>query len=149
MKALQLDQDDLIDFQLYGIITAYNDPAQFVYHVNRFFEARFERCDDLDVVIDEHLAYYPVFEWEDPFGGVIYSIIKNSGYTTTKQKNDNLLFQMFDLTPAMLPQYKDYNFLLRVENEDDTDILISENQFIQKITKLRTEKVKFIERLIF
>lgn len=149
MKTILFDGDELIDFQLYGLISSYNDTTQFIYHTNRCFETCFLRDLDLDVVIDKHLTYFPIFKWEEPETGSYYSIIKNTGYTNEQKRTGNELFELFDMTPPLIAKYKDYNFLLKVNGDENDEIRISENEFIQRITKLRTEKIKSIERLIF
>lgn len=149
MKTILFDSEDLIDFELYGLITSYNDSPQLIYHLNRFFETRFERCNDLDVVIDGHLTYFPVFEWENPETGEYYNIIKNVAYTVNQKNNGNSLSALFDLTPALISRFKEYNFLMKATGDGYSELPISENQFIQKISRLKTEKVKSIERLIF
>lgn len=149
MKTILFDPDDLIDFQLYGLITSYNDSPRLMYHLNLIFETRFERCDDLDVVIDGHLTYFPVFGWEDPQTGDYYNIIKNTAYTVNRKNNGNSLSAMFDLTPALISRFKEYNFLMKVSGDGYSELPISENSLIQKISRLKTEKVKSIERLIF
>jgi len=149
VKTILFDPDDLIDFQLYGLITSYNDSPRLMYHLNLIFETRFERCDDLDVVIDGHLTYFPVFGWEDPQTGDYYNIIKNTAYTVNRKNNGNSLSAMFDLTPALISRFKEYNFLMKVSGDGYSELPISENSLIQKISRLKTEKVKSIERLIF
>lgn len=149
MKTILLDQQDLIDFQLYGMVASYNDSTQLIYHLNRCFDTRFERSTDLDMLIDGNLIFYPVFAWEAPQTGDYYSIIRNTAYTVNHQNREDSLSSMFELTPALISGFKEYNYLLKVECDQFSEIPLTENAFIQKISKLRTEKVKFIERLIF
>jgi len=149
VKTILFDSEDLIDFELFGLITSYNDSPQLIYHLNRSFETRFERCNDLDVVIDGHLTYFPVFEWENAETGEYYNIIKNVAYTVNRKNKGSSLSALFDLTPALISRFKEYNFLMKVTGDGYSELPISENQFIQKISRLKTEKVKSIERLIF
>lgn len=145
-----MDHEDLIDFELYGLISHYNDSTQLVYHLNRSFDTRFERSSDLDVVIDGNLIYYPVFEWEDQQTGDLYHIIKNIAYTVKKPKQkENSLSAIFDLTPALIGGFREYNFLIKVSSDACPEFPFTENSFISKISRLNTHKVKSIERLIF
>lgn len=146
-KNLLMDFEDLIDFQLYGIISGHLDAPWFVYLFNREFGTRFARIRDMDVKIDEHVVYFPVFEWEDVQTGEIYHIIKNQSYSLKKKAAVSDLTSMFDVAPVLISQYKDYAFFLKVSGENSIPLL--ETNFIRKITKLRTERVKTIERLLF
>jgi len=51
-KTLLIDEAEFLDFQLFGIVSNLNDAPQFAYQVNRYFDAQFERSDDLDVLIE-------------------------------------------------------------------------------------------------
>lgn len=149
VKTLLIDESELIDFQLYGIATAYSDSPQFIYNLNQSFQTRFERIKDLDVLIEDQIAYYPIYEWEDCNSQIYYHIVKNSAYILNSNQNLSNLSTLFDVTPTLIPQYKEYNYFLRVSQEDFNITLIKENSFIQKVTQLDTSKIKSISRLIF
>lgn len=149
VKALLIDESEFIDFKLYGIATAFSDSAQFIYNLNKNFQTRFERVKDLDVLIENQMAYYPMYEWEDLERRVCYHIVKNNAYILSPSQNISNLASLFDVIPALIPQHKEYNYFLRVF-PDDVDIPpISENSFIQKITLLEPAKIKSIDRLVF
>jgi len=149
VKTLLIDESELIDFQLYGLASAYSDSPQFIYNVNQFFDTRFTRCDDLDVLTGDEISYYPVFEWEDEQDQLYYHIIKNNAYTLNPSENLSNLASLFDVAPMLIPQHREYNYLLRVSGGDPDEIPFKENNFIQKITRLDPDKIKTISRLIF
>lgn len=149
MKTLLIEEADFIDFQLFGIASNYSDPAQFVYQINLNFQTKFFRCEDLDVLIENQVSYYPIFEWEDFQSGVLYYIIKNSAYTIKSAENDRTLSGLFDVAPPIIQQYKQYNYLLKAMELDEVNLPFAENAFIQKIVPLQTENIKSINRLIF
>lgn len=149
MKTLLIDEAEFIDFRLYGLVTAYTDSPQLVYHINRSFETQFVRCEDLDVLIENQLTYYPVFEWEDRQTGAVYNIIKNSAYTLNSQENFGNLSALFEVAPVLIQPYKQYNFLLKVSGDTSEGLPFKENNFIQVITELETDSIKTINRLIF
>ncbi len=149
MKTLLIEEAEFIDFQLYGIVSAYTDSPQLVYHINRCFETKFVRCTDLDVLIENQLTFYPVFEWENPQSGAYYNIIKNASYTLNSTENSGNLSSLFDVAPVLINQFKHYNFLLKVTGEEFDGLPIYENNFIQIITELDTNSIKTINRLIF
>lgn len=149
IKTLLIDESEFIDFQLYGIATAFSDSPQFIYNVNLNFHTRFERIKDLDVLIENQVSYYPIYEWEDSNTQIYYHIVKNSAYTLDTVQNLSNLSSLFDVTPTLIPQFKEYNYFLRISQEDFSEIPLQENSFIQKITPLEVAKIKSISRLIF
>jgi hypothetical protein len=149
MKTLLMDEADFIDFQLFGIASNYSDPAQFVFQVNLNFQTKFFRCEDLDVLIENQLSYYPIFEWEDCQSGVLYHIVKNAAYSLNLAENERSLSGLFDVAPPIIPQFRQYNYLLKVVDLDDLELPFQENSFIQKIVPLETDNIKTINRLIF
>ncbi|SMC36975.1 IPExxxVDY family protein [Moheibacter sediminis] len=149
IKTLLIEESEFIDFQLYGIATAFSDSPQFIYNVNLSFHTRFERIKDLDVLIEHQMAYYPIYEWEDSSTQIYYHIVKNSAYTLDAVQSLSNLSSLFDVTPTLIPQFKEYNYFLRISQEDHNEIPLQENSFIQKITPLEVAKIKSISRLIF
>ena len=149
VKTLLIDESEFIDFQLYGIATAFSDSTQFIYNLNLNFQTRFERIKDLDVLIENQMAYYPIFEWEDSNSQIYYHIVKNSAFVQHSNQNLSNLSTLFEMAPTLIPQFKEYNYFLRISQEDLDEVPIQENYFIQKITQLETSKIKSISRLIF
>lgn len=149
VKTLLIDESEFLDFQLYGIATAFSDSPQFIYNVNLNFNTRFERIKDLDVLIENQMSYYPIYEWEDSDSQIHYHIVKNSAYILNSTQNLSNLSSLFDVTPVLIPQYKEYNYFLRISQEDYAEVPLRENSFIQKITQLETSRIKSISRLIF
>ena len=149
VKTLLIDESEFIDFQLYGIATVFSDSPQFIYNLNLHFQTKFERIKDLDVLIENQMAYYPIYEWEDEESQNLYHIVKNSAYILNSNQNLSNLSTLFDVTPTLIPQHKEYNYFLRIDMESSEPIPLHENNFIQKITELETSKIKSISRLIF
>lgn len=149
VKTLLIDESEFLDFQLYGIATAFSDSPQFIYNVNLNFKTHFERTKDLDVLIENQMAFYPIYEWEDHNSQIYYHIVKNSAYILDSPQNLSNLSSLFDVTPVLIPQHKEYNYFLRIGQEEHAEVPLQENSFIQKITQLDTSKIKSISRLIF
>lgn len=149
MKTLMMDEADFIDFQLFGIASNFSDPAQFVFHLNRIYNTQFSRCQDLDVKIEGEVSYYPTFEWEDCQSGILYYIIKNAAYSLNSSENERTLSGLFDVAPPIIPQFKQYNYLLKVVDLDDVQLPMQEGAYIQKIVPLEIDHIKTINRLIF
>lgn len=148
-KTLLIDESEFIDFRLYGLVSEYTDPPQFIYHLNQYFGTQFQRSEDLDVIIKKETTYYPVFEWEDCEKQICYHIIKNNAYTLNNPQDFNNFASLFEVTPFLIAQFKEYNYLLRISGDFSEEIPFTENAFIRQVTKLETNKVKTIGRLIF
>ena len=148
-KTLLIDESEFIDFQVYGIASSFGNSAQFIYHFNSFFDTKFSRCRDLDVLIDKQMTFYPVFEWENSENQNHYYIIKNIAYSRNNLDELTNLASLFEISPILIPQFKEYNYLLKISGEFEEAISFHENQFIQKITELETGHIKNINRLIF
>lgn len=147
-KSIFLDLADFLDFELYGLVSSFSDSAQFVFHFNQFFETKFQRQLDLDVLNGEQIAYYPMYEWENTYNQIHYHLIKNASYSLRKTEKDNNLGNLFDVAPILIQELKAYNYLLKVNGEACSDWL-KENNFIQKITKFEVKEIRSIDRLIF
>ncbi|MDK7374068.1 MULTISPECIES: IPExxxVDY family protein [Weeksella] len=145
--------DDLIDFQLLGIISTFSNPFQLVYHLNVEQHTQFTRTNDLDIYInDELLVYYPTFLWEDPLQQRSYHLIKNLPLpefnSDTKDMN-----KLFDMAPYLLPQHKNYNYILKINgwefNAHTVHLPFGLSHAIQNIVQFDLTQIKTLDRLIF
>ena len=149
-KTYLLDPEDFIDFQLYGIVSSYSDSPQFVFHVNLNFKTQFSRVSDLELVIENQKLYFPRFEWVDQQNYRYYNLIKNVSYSLDVQQKSADLTALFDMTPHLISQFKMYNYFLKITTEEDEfELPLNENLFIQKISKLDINKIKTIDRLVY
>lgn len=149
-KTYLLDPVEFIDFMLYGIASNYVQSPFFVFHLNRSFGTQFVRSEDLEVIIREEPLYFPRFEWEDSQTNVYYTLLKNVGYNLFVEREQNNLTSLFDISPPLISQLKDYSYILKINaDSEEIEIPFLENSFIQKIVELNTEKIKNIDRLIF
>lgn len=154
MSALiRIDEDELIDFQLFGVISDISNSFQFAYKLNQSFQSSFKRIDDLDVQIAPDVTvFYPIYEWRNKEQLACYHLIKNISYQTINKKKEMDLFNLFDATPFLIPQHKQYNYILRVSEADEisiSEINFKENSFIRQITKFDLDTIKTKNRLIF
>ncbi|MFA7448221.1 MAG: IPExxxVDY family protein [Weeksellaceae bacterium] len=149
-KTYLLDPEDFLDFQLYGMVSSYSDSPQLVFHVNLNFETQFSRVSDLELVIENQKLYFPRFEWTDQQNHIYYNLIKNVSYSLDVQEKPTDLTALFEMTPHLISQFKMYNYFLKITAEEDQiELPIKENLFIQKISKLDINKIKTIDRLVY
>lgn len=148
-KSYLMDFEDIVDFQLYGIAANFSNTSQLIYNLNKTFDLSFKRGEDLDILINKKETFYPLFEWEEEESGNLWYIIKNRAYSLDKEPSARNLFDMFALNPPLIPQHKEYNFLLKIDSTEEVLLPLKENSFISKITLLDTTKIKGLESLLF
>ncbi|MBS7332801.1 MAG: hypothetical protein KIG88_04310, partial [Weeksellaceae bacterium] len=64
--------DDFIDFQLVGVNSSFEDPFQFIYHLNLNFNTCFERIKDYDYLINQQEFFFSSYHWYDDFNKIDY-----------------------------------------------------------------------------
>ncbi|WP_068596917.1 IPExxxVDY family protein [Vaginella massiliensis] len=144
--------EEFIDFEILGIISNLNNTYQFVYHLNTTYGTNFARDNDLDIIIQEEIVYYPNFCWEDIDNQVEYNLIKNMPFQSLKTQKLSM-YEMFDVSPLLIPQYKNYNFILKISGWEfgieHLNLPFGLDAVIQSITPFNVEQIKTVERLIF
>ena len=150
MKTYLLDPEDFLDFQLYGVVSSYSDSPQFVFHVNLAFDTQFVRVSDLELVFDNQNFFFPRFEWEDQQNHLYFNLIKNVSYSLNAHREPKNLSTLFEMTPPLFSQLKMYNYFLKITaGDNEFELPLKENLFIQKISKLDINKIKNIDRLVY
>lgn len=144
--------DDLIDFEILGIISNLSNAYQFVYHLNTTYGTRFVRDLDLDIKIENDIIYYPNFVWEDVNNQVIFNIIKNTPFQSLKAQQLSMQ-DMFGVSPLLIPQYKNYNYILKISGWEfgleQLNLPFKIGPAIQSMTPFNVEQIKTLDRLIF
>lgn len=144
--------DDLIDFEILGIISNLNNAYQFVYHLNTTYGTHFVRDLDLDIKIENDIIYYPNFVWEDVNNQVIFNIIKNTPFQSLKAQQLSMQ-DMFGVSPLLIPQYKNYNYILKISGWEfgleQLNLPFKIGPAIQSMTPFNVEQIKTLDRLIF
>lgn len=145
--------DDLIDFQLLGIISTFSNPFQLVYHLNVEQHTKFTRTNDLDVYInDELLVYYPAFLWDDPLQQKSYYLIKNLPLPELNTDTEHMN-ELFDMAPYLVPQHKNYNYILKISGWEfdahTVNLPFGLSPAVQNIVQFDLTQIKTLDRLIF
>lgn len=144
--------DDLIDFEILGIISNLSNAYQFVYYLNTTYGTHFVRDLDLDIKIENDIIYYPNFVWEDVNNQVIFNIIKNTPFQSLKAQQLSMQ-DMFGVSPLLIPQYKNYNYILKISGWEfgleQLNLPFKIGPAIQSMTPFNVEQIKTLDRLIF
>lgn len=109
--------------------------------LNQFLNINLKRCPhDLD--FQYTTASYSVYEWEDNKRQAMWNLIGN----IFKREEDSLVSSgsLFDATSKviktynLIPEYKNVNYFLKIENDDNYINLKSVISIIQKIPQVVT-----------
>ncbi|MDF4203420.1 IPExxxVDY family protein [Maribacter sp. SA7] len=146
--------DDFYDesFSLIALHTTLEDFA-LAYGLNKTIKAKFVRAKK-NFILDENKSF-PIFEWEDEYNDMYWVLIAN--HSTEKELivhddlfKDETTYKM----PRLIPEYKDVDYLLKIETEKDVDInsLIKNILMLPRVMaayEISTDKLKSKNNLIF
>lgn len=134
MAIHKLMVDDFIDdsFHLLAIHCSLED-YQMAYLLNQALQINLKRCNK-DIDYNLTASSYSIFEWEDIQQKVIWNLVTNickkEEETTTKTgslfNNPQQVIRSYNL----VPEYKNANYLLKIENDFN---IINEKTLINKI----------------
>lgn len=152
MKRLDFPVKDYLDFSLVAIQTSISNEAQFIYRFNKHFKTFFRRSNELDISVNCKEFCYSVYVQEDDSSDTVYQLIKNKPISDQQKQGNNGLSSLFDIRPFLLPNFKHYNYFLKIEASQKNDfyqnISIVEG-LIDAIKKIKTPYGKRFENLIF
>lgn len=105
-----------ISFALIAMHCSLEDYAM-AYELNKCLKSNFRRCAK-DLNLTTHISF-PIFEWSDAMNEHYWTLISNS---SLKEKNvtKSDLFQdePFYTTHHLVPEYKDVDFFLKIEQDE-------------------------------
>ena len=142
------------DYYLFGIQT--DAPShKFIYFINKDLKINFFREKDLKLLNYNQSVYLPKFVYNDFKRDQDWILISNrSGYISNLGEDYNQIFYEKSVNYLyLIPEYKMFNYILKIENFND-----SEKKKIEKIKSLVTVNliselnltlIKNKERLVF
>ena len=155
MAAIYKINDDFYDesFILIALHTTLDDYA-LVYGLNQSIKSKFKRAKK-NFNLAENKSF-PIFEWDDEFHDKYWVLVANHSSEQEKLIPNNDLFQNESTytKPRLIPEYKDVDYLLKIETEKELEI----NSLIKNILTLprvmaayeiSTDKLKSKNNLIF
>ena len=154
MASIYKINDDFYDesFILIALHTTLEDYA-LVYGLNQGMKARFIRARS-NFTLAENKSF-PIFEWDDVFHDRYWVLVANqSSEKELISNNDLFQNETTYITPRLVPEYKDVDYLLKIETEKDieADMLIKNILMMPKIMaayEISTDKLKSKNNLIF
>lgn len=154
MAAIYKINDDFYDesFILIALHTTLNDYA-LVYELNQSLKSRFKRAKkNFDLAENKS---FPIFEWDDEFNDMYWVLVANQSSEQELIANNDLFQNESTYTkPRLIPEYKDVDYLLKIETEKDIEInsLIKNILMLPRVMaayEINTEKLKSKNNLIF
>mgnify|MGYP003630255315 CR=1 FL=1 len=124
-----------------------------VYGLNDTIKARFVRARK-NFNLAENKSF-PFFEWDDQFQDMYWVLVSNHSSEQEQILNNDLFQNEATYTkPRLIPEYKDVDYLLKIETEKefDTSKLIKNILMLPRVMaayEISTEKLKSKNNLIF
>lgn len=161
-STLKLTMEELYEdeYQLIAIHTSLED-YRLAYFLNQSLSIQLKKCEgDLHVKSKKGESHFSRFEYEDDDLCNSWNLIENKiNITNTGSEITTDLFSSnsssFTTNDFLLPEFKNVDFLLKIEQEIDCDLLssyISKMNAIEKITMvyaIDNQKIKTKNNLIF
>ena len=156
MAATYKISDDYYDqsFILIALHSTLEDYA-LVYELNHSMKARFKRAKE-NFNLGEHRSF-PIFEWQDVFNDRCLVLVANhSSQHQSIANNDLFQNESTYSTPRLIPEYKDVDYLLKIETETEkeleTAVLLKKILRLPRVMaayEIPTQKLKSKNNLIF
>jgi len=157
---LHIDEFDEVDYELIAIHTSLED-YRLAYFLNQSLSIQLKKCeDDLHVQSKKGESRFSRFEFEDEDLCNSWNLIENRIHITNIESEIATdLFSSnsssFTTNAFLLPEFKNVDFLLKIDQEIERDELsqyISKMNAIEKITMvyaIDNQKIKTKNNLIF
>ena len=153
---LMIDDFVTVDYTLIAIHSSLED-YRLAYFVNRELEIRLEKClKDISFIQKKNKAYFSRYTFEDDANDAAWNLIQNKNSLVSTQITNISLFTEAGLsvtTSALfIPELKTVDYILKVENAEAEDDVISkllDIKYIATAYKIDHYKLKSKNNLIF
>ncbi|MCH9661841.1 MAG: IPExxxVDY family protein [Bacteroidetes bacterium] len=154
-----LDDDLGEEYSLLAIHCS-EEPFKLAFLLNKYLQLRLKRqAADLEFIVDDTAASFPIFEFVDEFQYTTYYLVSNKcKLKVAQEENAGGLFATLSertVTKTLLPEFKNVDFFLKIESDFDqvplrkNIALLNEiNQVISAYT-VDNESIKSQHHLIF
>lgn len=130
------------------------------YLLNKHTNLNLKRCaKDLDIMNKDTASFFPIFSFADRVNHIRFYLIQNKSVSASEIENSGnsspSLFATKEIPTYFLPQFKNVDYFLKIENEYNTfpyKKLISDIQGIKQMVsvyQLDTDTIKSKNNLIF
>ena len=152
-KKIEFLASELIDFNVVGILSNSTTDYKFAYLLNNYLGLNFKRIENLDHILKNKQYDYMVYESYDNLLDSSLYLLKNQPIVESNSKNLSVeLNSLFTITPFLIPEIKNCNYLLKIEENYDLDGLMNQLKKIPHIQfshLIENGKYKSLKKLIF
>lgn len=157
MSFLKINITELIsqDFICIAIHTSLED-TKLAYLLNKYLNTKFEYVDSfIKVKTNYGKSNYNHFVYEDFSNDLIWHLVDNKAIIESETQTLNTLFDAFQSTTYLIPEFKKADFILKIENTDhlfSTENITTAIQNINNVTTayaIDINKIKYKSNLIF
>ncbi len=153
-KKFQLVETQLINFITIGITSNDNKDYKFAYYLNQKLGFVLKRINNLDYIIKGKQYDYINYESYNSYLDSSIFLLKNTPVSTiySTVNSSNALIDLFSFAPLLIPELKNCNYILKIDdNQDSIDLIkkLKELNQIQFIHPINKNKIKSIKKLIF
>jgi len=154
-----LDCFDYDDFELLAIQSGLED-YRLAFNLNKILHLSLVReKQDIHLTTEKGDSYFSYYVYEDLKQDLIWRLIENKTSVLSKETKNGSLFNElshpFETATYLIPELKNFDYLLQIEN---VDVFYNSDEIIKKISDLKyvstvyasdTENIKSIHNLIF
>lgn len=139
---LKLDVDYSYDFEIFGIVSSQKE-YKFAYYLNKIFAWNLFKARDITFSTTKGKLQFSNFEFEFDYNKI--NLIKNKSH----------ILETKGAKPYLLPELKDYDYILKLESEGNvfkSKFIFDKIKEIPNIVLARRidlENLKYKENLIF
>lgn len=150
---LQLDDFNTIEFELIGIHTSI-EVSKLAFLLNQNLGIKFSFYDQIDKKIKNQKGSFERYLFEDEDHEISWNLVENKCIIKETSTNESL-FNQFETVMYLIPEFKNIDFILKIDKDED---LINFEQILLEISKIKTismtykidkNKIKTISNLIF
>lgn len=150
---LQLDDFNTIEYELIGIHTSL-EICKLAFLMNQKLNVQFRFFDQIEKNEKNSKGNFDRYLFEDSSQELSWNLVENKCVVHVSNINESL-FKEIDTTMYLVPEYKNVDFILKIDNEDEMQNIetilqtITEIYAVSMSYKIKKEKIKTISNLIF
>ena len=139
-KKIRLADSALVDFDVIGITANESKEYKFVYQLNKALGSFFTRINNLDNFVKGSQYDYIAYESHDSLIESSLFLIKNSPIAQNDDLQKTHLSELFLATPLLIPELKNCNYILKIEENYNLEILLKNINIFYKTRQLFQQK---------
>lgn len=153
---IQINDFISIDYELIAIHSSIED-YRLAYFINKTLGIKLSKNEtNIEIETKNGKSAFSHFIFDDEIHDIVWSVFENKATAIPSEKNTNGIFDTIDVTMYMLPEYKRADYILKIENIENTffpmEMVLQKLSTIGQIAMVYTidqNKLKSKNNLIF